>query len=32
MLEKGVSYIDKRLTDLFEAEVLRIRKEHESGD
>ena len=32
ILEKGVSYIDKRLTDLFEAEVLRIRKEHESGD
>lgn len=32
LLEKGVSYIDRRLVALFEAEVQRIRKEHESGD
>lgn len=32
LLEKGVSYIDRRLVALFEAEVQRIRKEHEHGD
>lgn len=32
LLEKGVSYIDKRLAALFEAELVRIRREHENGD
>ena len=32
LLEKGVSYIDKRLVALFEAELVRIRREHENGD
>ena len=32
LLEKGVSYIDRRLAVLFEAELIRIKKEHESGD
>lgn len=32
LLEKGVSYIDRRLVALFEAELIRIRKEHENGD
>lgn len=32
LLEKGVSYIDRRLVALFEAELVRIKKEHEDGD
>lgn len=32
LLEKGVSYIDRRLVALFEAELVRIKKEHENGD
>lgn len=32
LLEKGVSYIDKRIEALFEAELIRIRREHENGD
>ncbi|MFR4784929.1 MAG: HK97 gp10 family phage protein [Pilosibacter sp.] len=29
MLEKGVSYIDRRLMGLFKAEIERIRREHD---
>lgn len=29
MLEKGVSYIDRRLMSLFKAEIERIRREHD---
>ena len=29
MLEKGISYIDRRLMGLFKAEIERIRREHD---